>query len=252
MRPRERVYFIAGLALVVLGLALTPTAFFILRAVPMTALGLALIILGGVFVSLDLALPRLPLEMGRLLLEVGADNLAALLEELALSGRAVYLPSSVCGGVAQALIPVHSNPGLTEVPRALPRRLIVKYGQRPEDTGVLVTTPGTVALRLLETPTEASPQGLETALSSVLVGGLDVAAGVRVARKEGGLRVEFSHPWRQTRKSRLDQVLGSTLASVAACVAAEAWRCPVTIEAESSTSSKQIVELRLRSDESLQ
>lgn len=252
MRPRERAYLVAGLALIVLGLALTPTAFFILRAVPMAALGLSLLVLGGVFISLDLAMPRLPLEMGRLLLEVGTDNLAALLEELALTGRAVYLPASVCGGVAQALVPLHANPGLEEVPRALPRRLIVKYGQRPEDTGVLVATPGTVALRLLETPAEASPQGLEMALSAVLVGSLDVASGVRVAQGEAGLRVELSHPWRGARKSRVDQVLGSTLASVAACVAAEAWRCPVTVEADSVTGSKQVVELKLLSNETLQ
>ena len=62
--------------------------------------------------------------------------------------RAVYLPSSLTGGQPQALLPLHSNSSLPVIKHALPRRLIVKYGNSPDEIGLLLSTIGSTAVSL--------------------------------------------------------------------------------------------------------
>lgn len=71
-----------------------------LTSVPLTALGLATAILGGVSLALGRSMPRLPPEAVPYLLEAGVENMATLLEELGLTCRALYLPSSLYRALA--------------------------------------------------------------------------------------------------------------------------------------------------------
>jgi len=55
-------------------------------------------------------------------------DIPALLEELGLSNKAVYLPSSMRIGNAQALIPLSGDIDIGRIKDKIPRRLIVRWG----------------------------------------------------------------------------------------------------------------------------
>jgi len=75
-----------------------------------------------------------------LLLETSIGNIATVVEELGIKSKHVYLSSSLTGDRPEALIPLHSNPLLPKITRALSRHFIVRYGSGPDDVGLLVTT----------------------------------------------------------------------------------------------------------------
>jgi len=234
-----------GAALLLAGVIAAPVFYFVAGSVALTALALSSVLLGAVALLLARSLPRIPPQAARLLLEAGLDNLAALIEELGVDARAIYLPSTLSGGKPRALIPLHANPGPPEITRALPRRMIVDFGPNPEDVGVLVTTPGSAVVPLLETPPGPMSSELEAALARVLAGALDVASAVQVAQDAGTVTVEVMGLRLETDDLWIYQVLGSPVASVAAAVVAEGLRRPVTIASEEHAGDRLTVHLEV-------
>jgi hypothetical protein len=237
-------YILLGLGLIVAGAGFTPLSWLLLNSTPLTALGIAFIILGVVSLVLGRARPAMPSEAGALLLEAGLENIGALIEELGLRSKAIYLPSRLVGGASLALIPMHSNPALPQLSQPLPRRLIVRHGSGSEDLGLLVATPGTPAVNMLET--KPTPEGLESALKSVLVGMTDLVDDVRIiATDEKKFTVKIVHPRIEYRHIWFYDYLGSPLASMVASITAEALDKAVAIESELYRKGKGTIELEV-------
>ncbi|MEA2085430.1 MAG: hypothetical protein U9O84_00040 [Chloroflexota bacterium] len=211
----------------------------------LVALGIAMVVLALIFLVLGRTIPRLPPEASALLLETGIDNIASIVEELGITSKGVYLPSSLTGGKPRALIPLHSNPSLPSVESTLPQRLIVRYGAGPDDVGLLLSTAGTAAVGMLESRPGPTSAGLEAALTSLFTGTLGVADKTGVTVSENHISVSIDNPRIENRTTWFHQCLGGPLASIVASVAAEAWDRPVTINREEHGKGKCMIELEV-------
>lgn len=110
---------------------------------------------------------------------------------------------------------------------------------------MLIATPGSAAVKLLEAKPGDSPEELETALTSLLVGRLDLVDRVRVGAVEQGLEIEMTNPRLSEKGLPFYDFLGSPLVSIAAAVAAESLGKPLTISAEKHQKGKSVVTLEV-------
>jgi len=241
----RNLYTWAGLGLLVAGSLVSLSSYFVFLVTWLTALGIAMLILSLVLLVLGGTIPKLPPEVGSLLLETGIDNIAAIVEELEIKAKAVYLPSSLTSGRPQALIPLHSNPSLPTLVKTLPRRLIVRYGANPDDIGLLVSTTGTTAISMLESRPGSTSAELESALTFLFMGMLGVADGTNVTYHENHISVDILNPRMENKNTWSHECLGGPLASVVASLAAEAWDKPVTISQEEYHRGKCSIELEV-------
>lgn len=232
-----------GIVLLLAGVIAAPVFYFVAGSIPLTALGLSAILLGGVSLLLARSLPSVPPHAAQVLLETGLDNLSGLLEEIGTDAKAIYLPSRMTGGKPKALIPLHSNPAIPEISRSLPQRMIVDFGPDPEDIGILVTTPGSSAMQFLDGLPGPESSVIEAALARVLEGALDVARSVKVAQESGVVTVRVSGVRFEHQERRVDSVLGTPIASVAAAVAAEGLGRPVSVASEERAADQLTIRL---------
>ncbi|MEA3253661.1 MAG: hypothetical protein U9Q17_01790 [Chloroflexota bacterium] len=234
-----------GLGLLLAGLGLIPTAYSLLRSVPLIALGLSLLILGATCLVLGKTRPRISPEVSNLLMETSLENLGALLEELGLKSKGIYLPSVLAGGKPRAVIPLRSNPHPPDISHPLPNRLIVSCGLDPDDMGIMVTTPGSEIISMLQSKPGPSPDEIASALTSVLMGTLDLASSVNISLDNQTATIRVGHPnIRNKRNSWAERSLGSPIASIAASVLAEALETPVIVDSERLRPKEDIVELK--------
>jgi len=243
---KKNPYTWAGLGLLLTGSLVALFAHLVLGLVWLIALGLCMIILAAILLALGRAVPKLPPEVCGLFLDAGMDNMAAIVEELGIKARAMYLPSSLSNGLPKALIPLHANPALPPLSKALPQRFITRYGSHPDDIGLLFSTIGSRAVALLEAKPDPTPEALEAALTALLAGALDAADGTTVTRLENHLiKVEVTNPRIGSSITRYQECLGGPLASIVASVTAEAWDKPVTIAREEQSEGRYSIELEV-------
>jgi hypothetical protein len=228
----KQPYRFLGIVLTAAGAILSPVFYFIIGSAPLAAAGISAIILGFTCIAIANARPYLSPEAAQMLLKTGMENTAALLEELGLSNKAIYLPSTTTGGVARALIPLSGNPGAEQLQKKLPGRLIVRYGPGAEDMAIAITTPGSVNLRILENKPGPTMGEIESALNYLLNGVLDIASGVSVNSTDSRVEVKVSQPSMSYEDVWYYRCLGSPVASIAAAVVSEALDKPVRITEE--------------------
>jgi len=239
-----------GLALLLAGAGLIPTSYLLLHSIPIIALGISLVILGATALVLGKTRPKVPPEVSSLLMETGLENIGSLLEELGLKSKGVYLPSSLTGGKPRAVIPLHSNPQFPKITEPLAQRLIVSCGRDPEDMGIMVTTAGSNIINMLETKPGPSSEEMAGALTTILVGTLDVATGVKVSLDDKKATVKVLHPHlEKDRNSWAVQSLGSPIASIAASLLAEALSKPVVVKKEEQHRGENFIELEILNKE---
>jgi len=235
MRRYKNAYFYLAVLLLLMGAAFCVLFYFASYSVPLIAVGASMLILGLVCLALFRSLPNISPETGKLLLEAGMENINALIEELGLRTKAIYLPSSRTGsGRPQALIPISPKVDIGDLNRKLPQRLIVKFGAQDESMGLLVSTPGSVSVDLLASEETEGTEGIEYSLKSVLVGVLDAVSDVSVEQRNdmefdiklSGLRLNHSN-------TLVYQWLGTPIASVVASIVSESIDRPVSIIEES-------------------
>ncbi|MEM3546171.1 MAG: hypothetical protein QXU47_06985 [Candidatus Bathyarchaeia archaeon] len=246
---QRRAYRAVSLMLIPSGVLLFTLAFLMLNSTPLSALGISMMILGSVILALSTGTPKIPAEASRLMLESSIRNTSALIEELGLRSKAVYLPSRLTNGEPMALIPLISNPKPPKIDRPLPKRLIVRFGLKQEDVGVLMETSGSIAAGMFEKPSEQSEPtagALESSLSTILVNVLGVVDSVKASIDGGRVIVELSNP-KLTIDSRTlaSEVLGSPLASTVASLVAEALDKPIIVESEEQAKNRLLVRLRV-------
>lgn len=228
-------YLRLGLILTLSGAILAPIFYFVAVSVPLAALALSAIILGLVSAILGNARPDITPEASQMMLQTGVENIAALLEELGLTARAVYLPSPESGGRPKALIPLKEDGILPGIGQAIPDRLIARYGPNLDNMCLAVTTPGSVSLDGVAVTRGGGPDQIESALNQILVGVMDLADSVSLHMVESRLLVDVAKP-----KLKYDNIwyyrcLGSPLASVVATVASQALAQAVRIKSETET-----------------
>lgn len=226
------------------GAVFAPVAYLILESAPLTAIALSTIVIGIICIALANTRPSMSPEACQILLKTGMENTAALLEELGLRNRALYLPSAMRNGRPQAIIPLEDG-DIEVIQGKIQGRLIVRYGAAPDDMAIAITTPGSVSLELLDGPPGPAAEDIERAASYILAGALDLADSVtvnlsntRIEVVVRGARLRYEDIWYY-------RCLGSPIASIAAAICSEALAKPVKINEESHSrrESRIIIEV---------
>ena len=160
------------------------------------------------------------------------ENTAALLEELGIRSKAVYLPSSLRGGRPQALIPLAEEREIQTARGQIPGRLIVRYGINPDDMAIVVTTFGSITIDMLEVKPGSLPSEIEAAATYILTGMLDIAKSVTVSLANNQLDIEIDGARLYYEDNWYHRCLGSPIASIVAAISSEALQQPVRIRKE--------------------
>jgi hypothetical protein len=239
----ENTYRTLSTCLAIVGICIAVLSYFVLDSTPLTALGISAVLIGAVSFAIARGQPKISAEASAILLQSGVENISALVEEIGLKSKAIYLPSSVSGDKPKALIPLNAN---VEVDRKLlPKRLIVKYGTKPEAMGLLLITPGSAVGSLVEAKPDCSAGDLESAISVVLLGAINLADGVRATMDAEKILVEVTNPRLEEGKMWIYDSIGSPIASIVASIVTQVLDKPVSINSEQYSKGKIVIELKV-------
>jgi hypothetical protein len=238
-------YRILGIGLCLAGAIFAPVSYFLVNSIPLTAIGISAIMIGFTCIALANARPYISPEACQLMLKTGMENTAALLEELGLTGKAIYLPSSMRDGHPQAIVPLTDSGPVNFTEKTIPGRLIVRYGLKPEDMAISVTTPGSINIEMLETMPGPSSEEIETAINYILTGVLDIADSARVTMAGSRIEIEIHNPRLIYEDIWYYRCMGSPIASITAAISTEALGKPVRIAEESSLKGKNRITLEV-------
>ena len=99
---------------------------------------------------------------------------------------------------------------------------------------------------MLEMKPGPSSDEMATALTTLLVGTLDVASGVKVSRAGNKISVKISHPrLKNDENSWAARSLGSPIASVVASLLAETLDKPILVKKEGQHRADSFIELEI-------
>lgn len=182
-----------------------------------------------------------------MILRTGMENTAALIEELGLRGKAIYVPSTMRDGHPQALIPLTDSKEIKLAREKIPGRLIVRYGANPDDMAIAVATPGSLNIDMLTTKPGPTAAEIEAAATYVLTGLLDIASSVTVSMTDSRVNIEIKGAKLRYEDIWYYRCLGSPIASIAAAISCEALGRPVRIEDEDYSKGKSRIALEVLS-----
>ena len=207
----NKTYAMFGIILILIGLFLAVLSYFVLGSVPLVAVGLSVIILGSTSLALSKSRPKLSPELCQIFYKTGVKNASAILREMEIENRAIYLPRSARNGRSFALVPLNRD--------------------------LTFTTPGNLCLDFLRHELGSTPDEIQSAMLYILHGVLDIANGIKVDLTDSGLTVKVSGIQLPDQEISDDEVLftqcfGSPIASIAAAICCEAMDRPVKIAFE--------------------
>ena len=228
-----------------LGIALSLVSSLVLKSTPITALGISAFIIGSICIALARTRPNISPEASAILLETGIENTAAIIEELGLTSNAIYIPSSATREGGNAVIPINSKGNSLQIMHKIPKRLITKYGTDDNDIGIMVATPGSACLRLSKNKPGATASEIESAITTIIAGALDIADSARVNIADGKAVIIITNPRLKHKDIKFYQYIGSPLASIAATLVCEAIDKPLVIEEENQEKGKTTIQLRI-------
>ena len=232
IRQVKNQYKKLGTGLCITGIIIGLISYFVIGSVPLTAVGISAIMIGMTCIVLACTHPSLSPQVYQLMLITGLENTTVLLDGLGLSDKAVYIPSTMGNGYQQALIPLEGNVEMNLIKEKIPDRLIVRYGQNPEDRAISVTTPGSICLDRFETVPGPTADEIETAVNYILSEVLDIADSASVILVNDKVYVAVSNPKLIFEDSCYYQYLGSPIASIIAAISSEALGRPIRISEE--------------------
>jgi hypothetical protein len=235
-------YQVFGVALAIVAGILAFIFYFIVGSAPLTATAISAVILGFTCIAIANSRPYLSPEATQALLKAGIENTTALLEELGLQAKAIYLPSAP-NSPSRALIPLANNGGFSILPQKMPKRLIVRYGPNSEDMAITVTTAGNVSIELLESKPGPAASDIEASLNYLLTGVFDIAHNVSVQINDAKVTVKVDAPKMRYENTWYYKCLGSPIASIIAAVTAESLNKPLKITEEKYQKNEAIIEL---------
>ncbi len=238
-------YRLTGIVLCIAGAVLAPIFYFIIDSVPLTSVSLSALIIGFTCMALANARPFLSPQACEMLLRTSMQNTAALLEELGLRNKAIYLPSNSDKGPHRAIIPLTDTIKTENISHDIPTRLIVRYGKNPKDMAIVVATPGSASLDLLEAKPGPTASEIEASVRYLLTGVLDIARSVTINISDSKVTAIVNDPKMHYEDIWYYQCLGSPLASIVAAITSEALAKPVTIQKESYSKAGKRSEIEL-------
>jgi hypothetical protein len=244
-KVKNNPYRILGLGLIIAGVIFAAVAYLIIKSTPLTATGLSSIMIGFTSIALASSRPQISPEVSQMIFETGMENIAALLGELELNNKAIYLPSTMRTGDAQALIPLNGDIDVTKLEGKIPGRLIVRYGHNPADVAIAVIAPGGTILNELEIKPGPTSSEIEQALTYVLIGLLDIANSVSVHLRENQLHIEVTGPKLYYENIWYYRCLGSPIASIVASIASDGLGKPIRIKEESYKKGVNTIQLEV-------
>ena len=241
----NKPYQMFGMGFAVAGAIFAPVAYFLINSIPLTVIALSSVMIGLTGIALAASRPQISPEAAQMILETGMENTAALLEELGLISKAVYLPSAMRIGNAQALIPLNGDIDVNRIKDKIPRRLIVRWGDNPGDIAIAVTAPGGTGLNRLEIKPGPTSSEIEQAATYVLVGLLDIADSIEVHLSNKQFIIEVNGPKLHYENVWYYQCLGSPIASIVASIACDGIGKPVRIAEENYRQHKSTIRLEV-------
>lgn len=218
------------------GMILALIFYFAAKNVPLAATGISAAMIGFACINISRTQPRIPAEYTELLFKTGMETTSGLLEELGLSNRAVYMPSTMRNGSPQALVPIKSDAEIELARGNIAGNLLVRYGEGADSAGIALTTPGSKIVDLLDTIPGPTSSEIESALNYALRGILDIAGSVTVYLSDKRVDIEVGGINLECEDNRYYRCLGSPAASIAATITAEALQRPVRIQEETRES----------------
>jgi hypothetical protein len=242
---KNNPYHLLGIGLIIAGVLFAPVAYFIINSIPLTAIALSSAMIGFTSFALATARPQISPEASRMILETGMENIAALLEELGINNKAIYLPLAMRTGNAQVLIPLNGDIDVGRISGKNFDRLIVRYGDNPGEMAIAFTAPGGTILNKLETKSGPTSSEIEQALTYVLTGLLDIANSVSVHLSEKQLQVEVTRPKLYYENIWYYRYIGSPIASIVATIASDCLGKPTRIREESYQKGISTIQLEV-------
>ncbi len=219
-----------GAALASFGALFSLLSYKILSNIPLTALGIGMLIL-GLSICLTPTSP-IPRKAVRALIEGSILNLEALLEEFDASCKGYYVPHE--DGRVYVYVPLSSETGPPKV-ALKPRGVVVEEGGKP----YLVFLPPASELVRVEGFSD-----VEAAISEVLVDLTELCKSVKVVRS-GDINIEVKGVRGYVSAERFKRVFGSIEACLAACVAAALSNSPVYVLSEVEEKGVKYITLRV-------
>ena len=240
----RRAYALLGASVLTIGGTTLFVSLVLVGSESGAVVAIAVLVLGIVLVSLGQTKSAVPPSLALILARSGYDNTARLIEELGVDSRAVYLPSNLCGDVPMAAIPITENSTLLRLESPVESRLIARFGH--SDMALLVTTPGSFSLEMLDTPLGHTLDEAASALTTIVCGSLGLATAVSVSDRVDRLHVRMDKSLRPAllQNGRLEMCVGSPMASIAATVLAESLEHPIRFESEKREGANLLVVLQ--------
>jgi hypothetical protein len=221
-----------GVCLSCFGVFFSLFSYLILVSVPLTALGVGVLIV-GLSILLTPSTP-IPKKAVRELLEGSIVNSEAILEEFNLSSKGYYTPSS--DGKVYVYIPFSSDSGPPKTSNP-PKGLVSTVDGKP----YLTLIPPMFELARFE---ESS--SLEASISEALVDLTELCESVNIFQEdEDTVTVEAKGVRGHVGAGRFKKVLGSLEASIAATITAKTLGKPVYIETEKEKGKTRQIKLKV-------
>ena len=242
-KMKNNPYRLLGIGLIITGAIFAPAAYFMINSIPLTAIALSSVMIGFTSIALATARPHISPEASQMIFETGMENIAAFFEELELNNKAIYLPSTMRTGSAQALIPLNGDIDVQSIKGKIPGRLIVRYGDNPGNMAIAFTAPGGTILNELEIKPGPTSSEIEQVLIYVLTGLLDIANSVSVHFSEKQLHIKVTGSKLYYENIRYYRCIGSPIASIVATIASDGLEKPIRIKEE--TYQKGVNTIRL-------
>jgi len=230
---------------------------YLIGIVAMLAFGLACFLIG----IMTLYIPGSEDPVTRLVTETefsSLQNTENLLEELDLDQKGIYIPVSGLGVSPKVFVPMALTPATIRPPVGLnqSRRVFVSVGGNPEDRGILLESPGTQILAVIErvAHTDLSKVGindlrnhLETGLQTLRLARVtqfqpsesSVSVGMELGTLDMDEKLRNSAP-------RLSAQVGAPIVSATAAAVSKATGKYVTIKSTVLDPRKKKLELNLK------
>lgn len=225
-----------GSCVSVFGAVFSLTSYLLIGSVPLTAMGIGLVIVG---IAWALTPPNpLPREVVKNLVRSSCSNIEVLLEALGANEKAVYVPVKD-GREVVAYVPIRKAGALTleDIAKSEGRIVVNRGGS----FGVIVTPP---KVSLSNPHPSAESLDVHSMLEHVLVES-EVATSVKSVAKGNmiivevkGLRIDINYP-------RFRNVMGSLPSSIAAQAVALAASKPAQVTLEKRDKNRLIIHVRV-------
>jgi hypothetical protein len=271
-----RMYVYLGVVLALVGSLIALFSYVTINSVPIMAVGLSTLILGLASIGLANTRPKLSPEACTMFLKAGVKNTLAILEELGVKSRAIYLPRSMMKGHSEAIIfldeesearnieerlssffvvgyefslPTREK-STQEFTEVLPKHIVSGHNLGLKDRVIAVTTLGNVSLDFLRETPKHNEGAIKSAIEHIVTRVLDIAGGVSVNIGNSSVKVKVTGVDMMDKElfyeeSLYSHILGSPIASIAAAICSEAMEKPVSITFETMHRETLFIDLEV-------